>query len=135
MHEAIKKEAALRFTDPGVKLEKMINEDMGKLDIEGAMRRMEEAAGTCPLHERLRKVSERLVRAMCKNLNVDDLPTGKRKQWVNDLAGELYNIMKSGRPVRKLHHAIEDVVQGAIKKFVRFETMIDKMERDMKPTK
>ena len=92
---------------------------------------MHEELKTCPLLQRSRKVAQRFVREVCRRVEVKDLPEGKRKQWVNDLASELYRIMKSDRPVRKLHNAIEDVLQGFEKETMRYLERAERMEQEM----
>ena len=72
-----------------------------------------------------------MVREICDKVEVQDLPEGKRKQWVNELSKELYNIMKSDRPVRKMHHAIEDVMQGMEREIIRYMEKAERIEQEI----
>lgn len=53
----------------------------------------------CPYFRRMRKAVERMLRYAMKNVNVSDLPEGKRVAWVNDLSKRLYDIIDSGDSV------------------------------------
>ena len=86
---------------------------------------------TCPVFQKARKVSESFVREICNRVNVKDLPKGKRMQWVNRLTNELTHIMKSDRPVRKLHQAIEDVMRGVERDITRYLERVERMEQEM----
>jgi len=127
----IELDAAMRFSEPGKKLEKMFVEDISGIDFRGIDENMRAELKTCPLFKRSRKVAQRFVREICRRVEVKDLPEGKRKQWVNDLASELYRIMKSDRPLRKLHNSIEDVLQGFEKETMRYLEKYERIEQEI----
>lgn len=123
--EGIKLDAELRYSAGVQDLVKMVMKDFDITDIEDLQRAVEtigervvDDIESCPYYRRSRKAVERLLRFAMKNIQVTDLPTGKRMQWVNDLTRRLYDIMKSETSVEDLHEFVGDVVEDFLREVV-----------------
>lgn len=68
-----------------------------------------------------------------KNIQVTDLPTGKRMEWVNDLTRRLYDIMKSETSVEDLHEFVGDVVEDFLREVVQYTMRVNAIEESYKP--
>lgn len=86
--------------------------------------------------ERVCKSAHRWLRVVCKNLKIDDLPTGDRERWVNELAEELYRAIKTtkGDPADEVMDMIGHAVQDFIDEVGDYIEDADAMEREYKPS-
>merc|ERR1712228_556575 len=69
-----------------------------------------------------------------RNVEVSDLPTGKRAEWVNDLTRRLYDIMKSETSVEDLHEFIGETVEDFLREVVQYHMRVDAIQQKYKPT-
>lgn len=122
MAKWIKLDAELRWSPNVQKMVGMVADDLNihsEKDFRAAAERVVTTVGEkiehCPLLERLRKTSERIVRVACKNIEIGDLPTGKRMEWVNDLASTLYRAIKSERPSRSVDKWIFNTIDNTLR--------------------
>lgn len=74
----------------------------------------------CPYFRRMRLAVERMLRYAMKNIQVDDLPEGKRVEWVNDLTRRLHDIMKSENNVEDLEEFAGDMIEDAFRGLNRY---------------
>lgn len=74
-------------------------------------------------------MGERLFREVCKNVNVSDLPTGARKQWVNQLAAKLYAVMKSDLPVKEAHKFVGHILERQAREVFEYFERIEQIEQ------
>jgi len=73
-----------------------------------------------------------MVRAACKNVKIGDLPTGQRMEWVNGLAKNLNDVMKSGRPVRSIERMTGKAIHDVLQEIEKYAKAIDKIEQGYK---
>jgi len=78
----------------------------------------------------LEKTVDRFIRAAAKEVQVADLPTGQRMQWVNELAQELYDIMQMGDPVEGVEHFIDNVLEEAFHEIARYMETVNRIEME-----
>ena len=91
--------------------------------------RLESDMENCPYFQRMRKAVERMLRYAMKHVEVSDLPTGKRMEWVNDLSKQLYTIMKSETSVRDLEDFAEDIIEDTLHEVGRWMEEADRVEQ------
>jgi hypothetical protein len=70
-----------------------------------------------------------------KNVDISDLPKGKRMEWVNDLARRLYDITKSETSVEDLHEFIGDVVGDFLEEAHDYFSKVEAIEQKYNPNK
>jgi len=132
MKEGIKRDAAARYEPHMQQMLKMIIEDTKDFDPEEALEQAGEKMRLCPRFQRLRKTIERVVREICRDVEVADLPTGRRMEWVNRLARDIHHTMKSDEPVRGIYRDIEPSLRRHFRELERWVEEADRMERNMK---
>lgn len=132
---------ALKTEKNRKELGKMIYEDFG-LDMnfgyndpasEEAIGRYVETWGNWEQSERVCKAAHRYLRAVCKNLEIEDLPQGERERWVNELAEGLYKAMKEneGDPAENTVRYVAEVVQDFVDEIGGYMRMVVEKERGM----
>ena len=84
---------------------------------------------------KLNKTVERMVRAVCKNLEITDLPTGPREMWVNRITSKLYKIMHAGDPIPDLESFILHELMPKYHSMQNWMYRINKIEEGMRPKK
>jgi len=94
------------------------------------MWKLEQKAEKCPFVQRLEKTADRFIRAAAKEIQVGDLPTGQRMQWVNELAQELYEIMQMGDPVEGVEHFIDNALEEVFHEVARYMETVNRMEME-----
>jgi len=133
--DGIKLDAAVRFSPKVQELAKMIMKDFGitsERDLETAMMKvadgLEGMVENDPYFQRARKAGERVLRYAMDHIEVTDLPTGKRMQWVNQLAGELVRIMNSDDSIQELHEFIEDSADELFDELMQYGQEVERIE-------
>ena len=134
--DGIKMDALVRFSPKVQELAKMIMKDFGitsERDLETAMMKLadglEGMVENDPYFQRARKAGERVLRYAMDHIEVTDLPTGKRMQWVNQLAGELVRIMQSDDSVQELHEFIEDSADELFDEMMQYGEEVERIEQ------
>jgi hypothetical protein len=75
------------------------------------------------------------MRAICEELQMKDLPSGPRMQWINRMYRDMYRMMKSKRedPVKVMKHAWDRMMRNFIRDVVRFHKKLDQKQRAAAP--
>lgn len=76
-----------------------------------------------------------MIRFAMKNVDISDLPKGKRMEWVNDLTRRLYDITKSETSVEDLHEFIGDVVGDFLEEADDYFRKVEAIEQKYNPNK
>lgn len=97
--------------------------------VESIAEHIERDIESCPYFRRAKKATERMIRFLMKHLKVTDLPTGKRAQWVNKLAKELYDIMKSETSIEDLEDFVEDTIEDFAREVEHYFEEINRIEQ------
>jgi hypothetical protein len=140
--KAIKLDAELRFSPKVQELLHMIMKDFEIESPEDLARAVEtigsrvaEDIESCPYYQRSRKATERMIRFAMKNVDISDLPKGKRMEWVNDLTRRLYDITKSETSVEDLHEFIGEVVGDFLEETEDYFRRVEAIEQKYNPNK
>jgi len=84
--------------------------------------------------ERAHLAAERVMRTLAQSIKISDLPTGKRMQWVNELAKDLNDIMQSEDPANGAQDFVEDVLEEFVNDVERWMIRVEAIEQSLKPT-
>jgi len=142
--EAVKKDAAVRYSAPVQKLLKMVLKDFGIKDMKDARTAeravehfVEDLVDTHPYFARLRKAAERLVRFYARAIEIDDLPKDKRMRIVNMIAERLHWILKKKEvdPGRGLRDYVEQSVHDVERNLERWMGKFERLEHKYKKNK
>lgn len=122
MQKAIELDANVRFSAPVQAFIKQLMADLEITDVKQLEKIVETIAmrvgqdmESCPYFRRMHKAVERFLRFAMKNVEITDLPTGKRMEWVNHLTKQLYDIMKSENNVEDLEEFLGEIVHDALR--------------------
>jgi len=87
-----------------------------------------ERCDTWPQVEELRKAKERFIREIGANVEISDLPTGERMQWVNEFFEGLVDMLHSERPAEQIHDWIINELEIIREEMVKYQDDIYRRE-------